>query len=292
MLAHEQKRILIEAALEKLQGAKAVDERETLTIEKWIDWYDQTIPLVSDIKTIASEMEIELSRRRGMNLLAEDAQRAPNAVVTPGVTMTMAERKERSRDRELARHTEALDEYLHTERKAGRRATKKGARRHIQNKITRRQPKPKPKATILRSAAKTIEEQSRVRIYAALETLADGQARSEPEIQKITKLKTLDTDFYRRIRLIPWLMIERTKDGTTFTIDQELRDICDGRAPRPALGGLSIYKFLSHLRAEIQRRRKENRDEIARVRWDPDEISKLNQRELLNWIELELGRIP
>jgi hypothetical protein len=299
MLAHEEKRILIEAALEKLQGAKAVDERETLTVEKWIDWYDQTIPLVSDIKIIASEMEIEMARRRGRRLDLEGEQRGrPSAEekVTPGVTISGAERKRRFEDRLLSRHPNAVDEYLHTERKAGRIPTKKGARRHVQKVSASNRPKPKgtkPKATMLqRTPPKTVEDQSRIRIYSFLETLADGQARSEQEIRKITKLTALDNDFYRRIRLIPWLMIERTKDGTTFTIDQDLRAICEGRAPRPALGGLSIHNFLKNLRTEIKRRRKENRDEIERVRWDPDEISKQNQRELLNWIELELGRIP
>jgi hypothetical protein len=292
MVTHEQKRILIEESLEKLQDAHTLDERQTLTVEKWTAWYDATIPLVTDIKIIAGAMEVEMAKRRGMQLETEAERRGGDqqSKVVPGSTLlSQAVKDQRRKDRVLGRQPAAVDAYIQSEAKAGRIPTRKGARRHIQ----RAESKLKRKATILRpTPLKTAEDQYRTRIYTALETLADGQRRSDVEVGKITKMKTLDTDFYRRIRLIPWLLMDRTREGMTFTIDHELREICEGRRARPEIGDFTWRGFYQHLRAEITRRRKEAHDLYRAANWRHGMIHTQHQSELLDWIEEELNRIP
>jgi hypothetical protein len=68
---HDQTRNRIEAALSKLQDARDVDERDSLHVEKWVAWYDSTLPLVTDVKTISGVLDIILSKLRGEPVVAE-----------------------------------------------------------------------------------------------------------------------------------------------------------------------------------------------------------------------------
>jgi len=131
-------------------------------------------------------------------------------------------------------------------------------------------------------------------ILAAVDAVADGTPRTDPVLRRaIRHHGPLEIDtFLQATRLIPWLTIARDATGTTFTIDHELRDICDGRAPRPTLEGQSIRDFLRTLRAEITRRRKENHDEYNKRKWRVTEVRTREQTLLLNWIEEQLDRVP
>jgi hypothetical protein len=297
---HDAKRNRIETALGKLLEAREIDERESLLeIEKWIAWYDATIPLVTDIRIIAGAMEVELSKRRGMRMEAEPQQ--PGRPVTPGVTLSISERKVRSRDRALGRNPAAVDEYVKTEAHARRVPTRKGAARHVKRPAGQR-PSPRPTLPSLRvrssaptrsrleAAAHAKTEEYRKRTLSAIDRVADGPRRSDPALKRAIGGDV--EHFLRGVRLIPWLYIDRTQEGTALTIDRELREICEGRAPRPALEGFSIRGFLKHLRENITRRRKENHDEREKARWSTQAINSREQTDLLDWIELELDRVP
>jgi len=160
-------------------------------------------------------------------------------------------------------------------------------------------PRPAPNATRSVSQFVTGQVKSERRaetIVAALDAVADGTPRTDPVLQRVIRRHgPLQIDsFLQAIRLIPWLTITRDATGTTFTIDHELRDICEGRRPRPTLveGGQSLVDFLRHLRAEIRRRRKENHDENSKRKWRSELILKGEQKALLDWIETQLDRLP
>jgi len=53
----------------------------------------------------------------------------------------------------------------------------------------------------------------------------------------------------------------------------------------------SIHELLRQLRTDITRRRKENHDERMKRNWNPDDILRREQSNLLDWIEAELDQI-
>ena len=168
---------------------------------------------------------------------------------------------------------------------AGRTATRKGALRHVKQVTT-----PKAAAlTSMRSTPQIRPAKDQDRILSLLEKVADGKRRKDPELERMVgQVK----NFLKWLYLVPWLTIDRTTDGTTFTINQTLRDTCDHWESRPLLEGFSIRDFLKYLRAEILRRRKANHDERRNARWSTQGINSREQTDLLNWIETELDRIP
>lgn len=132
------------------------------------------------------------------------------------------------------------------------------------------------------------------RIYDAVEKLADGLRHEPPKAAHVT-LSGIPTNIggLRALHLIPWLIITRHDDNTvTLEIDQELRAICEARAPRPELNGWSYRAWSKNLRKTITQKRKENHDERMRKSWQPENIVLRKQTELLNWIEEELDRLP
>jgi hypothetical protein len=90
---------------------------------------------------------------------------------------------------------------------------------------------------------------------------------------------------------IPWLRRTKTAEGTRFTIDTELREICEGKRPRPQLNGASLAQELRSLRSEIKRRRDERDLRIKRNNWDHLTSHAKFILELMNWIEAELERV-
>lgn len=127
-------------------------------------------------------------------------------------------------------------------------------------------------------------------MFVSITKIADGTRRTDAQVAKATGYQS--ASFLHRIRLIPWLRIDRTVDGLMFHIDEELRAICDGRRPRAPLSYKSIDHFLRTLRAEITRRRKENHDEFLKRRWNSELILKREQTALLDWIEQQLDQVP
>jgi hypothetical protein len=144
------------------------------------------------------------------------------------------------------------------------------------------------------SNKRRIRETRLARIYSAVEALANGK-RHEPA--RGARLTLSGVPGYvtglRALYLIPWLNITRNDDNTvTLAIDQELRAICEARAPRPELNGFSVTEFYRHLRAEIRRRREANDQARKGKNWSHEGINKLELVKLLDWIESELDRVP
>jgi hypothetical protein len=140
-----------------------------------------------------------------------------------------------------------------------------------------------------------INKRSLARIYHAIENLADGTRHEPLWVARHVTLPGIPTNLtgLRALHLIPWLKISRNDDNTaTVEIDQELRAICEARAPRPELSGWSYRAWSKNLRKTITQKRKENRDERMRKSWQPENIVLRKQTELLNWIEEELDRLP
>jgi hypothetical protein len=301
---HDAKRNLIETALGQLIEARAIDERESLEIDKWTAWYDATIPMVTDIKIIAGAMEVELEKRRGMRPETEPEQ--PERPVTQRVTLSDAERQARSRARVLGRNPAAVDDYIKTEVQAGRVPSLRGARRHVKALAGRTASRPKsrrpsrpvrgtPSTPSNESATNAwIGAQARAAMWAAraldaLDKIADGERRTERELSRTTGFEV--EDYLRRVRLIPWLSIDRQPEGTVFTIHEELRAICDGRMARSDLEGGSVKAFLTHVRSEIIRRRQENLDGFQKAGWSTNTIFVREHSDLLDWIEEQLDGV-
>ncbi len=96
----------------------------------------------------------------------------------------------------------------------------------------------------------------------------------------------------RALGLIPWLRIERhATDSATFHVDAELRASCEARSPRPQLNGWSMQAWTKNLREQITARRNANHDDWMKKRWQPDDVVKRQQPELLDWIEAELDKV-
>jgi hypothetical protein len=104
--------------------------------------------------------------------------------------------------------------------------------------------------------------------------------------------------FLRQCAFLPWLNVELTLASVNhlerqwrLTVDHELKDICDGRTPRPELGQSSMREYLAALRKEIDRRRKEAGAKRAARNWNVDAVNKAELVDLLNYIEAELDRL-
>jgi hypothetical protein len=148
------------------------------------------------------------------------------------------------------------------------------------------------KCLALRVAVKACD----LRLSNGVNTLADGHFHKIETRGTQKKLPGLPAkiDLMRVLSLIPWLTIERSNDNAAIklVIDTELRAICEARSPRPEFNGQSLAGFFKELRATITRRRQENNDNRSKAKWHPDQVSKREQSDLLDYIEQELDRAP
>jgi hypothetical protein len=302
--AHEQKRHLIETIYADALRMQGIDERESMTlmtVDEVTEYYDQLVPYTKDAQVILAAVETEIYIRRSeriarepVSLGGQPTHKSRTLSLVEKVD-TPIEKSERSRMRTVGKNAAAAREYVDAEVKANRKATRTGAVRHAQRgKIA-----PKVRAataipTRSREAAQWALAQQRSvakgrEVLQRLETLADGQRRSDAQLHRL--VGQVD-DFLHRVQLIPWLTIDRTREGTIFTINPGLREHCERESTHPALEGQTIREFLAHLRREIIRRRKANHDEKNQVRWSTTAILSKEQTDLLNWIETYLERIP
>jgi hypothetical protein len=146
-----------------------------------------------------------------------------------------------------------------------------------------------------RSHGSRISTRSLARIYGAVEKLANGKQHDPLRVATHVTLSGIPSNItgLRALYLIPWLRITGHDNNTvTLQIDQELRAICEARAPRPELNGFSVTEFYRHLRAEIRRRREANDQARKGKNWSHEGINKLELVKLLDWIERELDRVP
>lgn len=308
------KAALIQEALQSLRTAQRIDERDELDAASFLEWYDRTIPDVRDIKILAGAMEIELARRRGERILQEGERRGGDQSKGSQCDPLLSEavKMERKRDRILALEPVAVHAYVQREVRAGKVPTKRGARRAAHGTsagrasgAARRAWAPRPAVTptpmsdghhIHRGQR---HEESNRKTLAALEYVADGVRRTDAQLAKATGEAVGKAaaarpvhHFLERVRLIPWLTIDRTSEGTIFRIDTQLRAICETLQPRPELSYQSIATYLRALREELTRKRKENHDERRKTRWDSRLILTRIQSDMLDWIEDQLDRMP
>src|SRR5215475_12251258 len=123
---------LIEEALDTLRGANAIDERETLTSEELLTWYDATCPQVVEIKVLAAAMERELEVRRGEAVVQEGErrggdQKSQEIKLSQRESLIHAEHVKRSQNRQLGRAAPEVRAWIAREATAGRVPTRRGA---------------------------------------------------------------------------------------------------------------------------------------------------------------------
>lgn len=279
----DEKATLVASALDALKAANALDERDDLDHGTWVAWYDATIPQVRDIKVLAGAMEVEMHRRRGEQIQDEGERRgrpSEQEKVTQRVTLSEASKKQRSRDRALAAQPARVTAYVQHQVAAGCIPSVRGAVRAVVPKSDRKT------AQFQAAQDRVIERASEW--MRQLDAVADGERHTDAQVTRLTGSE-MDI-FLQRIRLIPWLWIDRTLEGTRFVIDQELRNICEGRQPRPPAGE-PIKAFLARVRGEIVRRRKENHDQTMKSKWTHNSVNVHRQSQLLDWIEEELSKV-
>jgi hypothetical protein len=285
----DEKATLISQALDTLRAANALDERDDLDRANWLAWYDATIPQVTDIKILAGAMEIELHRRRGEQILAEEERRggdrkSDQIKVSHRDTLVNATKVQRRKDRAIAKAPARVKTYLDQEVAASRVPSMRGAMRAAVPKSPAMDYKTAQFKAGKERTARAVQEWIRI-----LDSVADDERRTDAQL---TAMGFDVAHFFAHLRFLPWLMIDRNPAGTMFVIDQELRAICEGRQPRPLLGNQSIHAFLQHLQTEIARRRKENHDEFRKRKWNSELILKREQTALLDWIEEQLLKVP
>jgi hypothetical protein len=278
---------LILQALEMLRAANAIDERDDLDAASWVTWFDRTMPNVTDVKILAGAMEIEMMRRRGEQIIKEGERRGGNTKVSrPETLVSVAAKNQRTRDRAVAAEPEAVKAFIERETQAGRVPSPFGAFKAASMAKAAQAPARRvQQMRALQTRTRVLSQE----ILGLLDQIADDTRRSDAQLAKITGDVPV---FLQRVRLIPWLTIDRTIEGTVFRIDTHLRAICDGAVPRPELSYTSMSAYLRSLREEITRRRKENHDENQKRRWNSELILKREQTTLLDWIEQQLDRVP
>jgi len=283
--AAAEKARLIAEALCMMSTAEKIDERDSFDLTGWADWYDATLPKVRDIEILAGAMRIELHRRRGEQILAEEERRGGLPTkVTQRVTLPDASKMQRSRDRALASQREHVAAFVQQELAAGRAPSLRGAVRAVKATL--------PKTVHKTTAALTRSSRNHQRLVDRIAKVS-GTPQTVGDLGTCFGLKDAETRrFLHDAALLPWVRLDRSGDAYTILVDDDLRNICEGRVPRPALGNQSIRAYLQSLRTEITRRRKENHDDFRQRKWNSELILKREQTALLDWIEEQLMKVP
>jgi hypothetical protein len=134
-------------------------------------------------------------------------------------------------------------------------------------------------------AARTVDLALTLAAKGADVTLRDIRKESGLGIQSIQS-------FLMQCRTIPWLTITRCESGKmTFDVNEELKQLCDLHKRRPELDGRSLDQFYKDMRKEITARRKANHDERMKRNWNPENVVRRFQSELLDWIEEQLDLV-
>lgn len=278
VLTADDKARLIHEALATLRAADGIDEHVTLTPSEWLAWRDAVLPTVRDIEVLAAAMRLKLSVERGKRPgPRRGGDQTSRSNLTKLVRSPDAEYTRRWRDRQLATHEDTVNNYIRTAAAAAQKPTENGALRAI--KMTQ----PVTPGRERMGQEKTTSWAQK--ILAAVEELGDGIERSSEQIRRIlTQHETQRLEeFLRTVHFLPWFAVRRTGEQYRFTIDRNLRAICDGLAPRPELpNSQSIAAFFTTLGEESDRRRKENHCEYRRRRWNPDETIKQDLIKLLD----------
>jgi hypothetical protein len=134
---------LIKAAVDQLKSAHQIDERDSLTVENAVKWYEDTMPGVTDAKTVAGAMEIELRTRHGLAIIAEGERRGGSRKVSEGQTLRVlsgAEKIQRHEDRVLAQNQETVGQYVQDSIQRGAVPSVTAALRLVTNNTAKAEP--------------------------------------------------------------------------------------------------------------------------------------------------------
>jgi len=285
------KRTLIAGALSQLRHADEIDERES-EVEDWAAWYDKVIGNVTSPEQLAGAMRVELARRHGERALAQGEQQGKKQprskgrlfASTPveGFAPSLPRVRPPYGARRIASRPNIVKKYIQETLQQDEVPNVRGVLRAI--KTSDNEPR-------VRVSRQTGTSKNLGPIYAALERLADGQWH---ELRAHVTPPGMPATIHglRAAHLIPWLKITRDGNRVRQEIDQELRAVCEARAPRPELNGWSLSAWARNLRMTITQRRKGNHDERMKKRWQPEEVVLRRQTELLDWIENELDKLP
>jgi hypothetical protein len=300
---------IVAAAIEADREAGFIVEDATIDRAELRAWCGKVDLRVTDGQIALKALRLKLAHDRGRKIMAEGEQRGGDhgnqyiGKVEHPVTsaLSQAQRQRRTRDRRIAEIAPAdLDEYVQRERAAGREPSETGLLH--EQRARRASPSSSKRATAhlgqphVRFRSAQLKAHRRAEsILMALDAVADGAHRSDAALRRaIRHHAPLEIEsFLQAIRLIPWLTIMRDEVGTTFTIDDELRAICDSRAARPEVGFVgTVAQFAKHLRDEIKRKRKEANDAKRGRVWNSELVNTRALVNLLDWVEEQLTKLP
>jgi hypothetical protein len=299
---------IVAAAIEADREAGFIVEDATIDRAELRAWCRKVDLRVTDGQIALKALRLKLAHDRGRKIMAEGEQRGGDQYnqkdkVEHPVTssFSQAQRQRRTRDRRIAEIAPAdLDDYVQRQRAAGREPSESGLLH--EQRAKRPSPATRGRATAhlgephVRFRSAQLKARRRAEsILTALEAVADGTHRSDAALRRaIRHHAPLEIEsFLQAIRLIPWLTIMRDEVGTTFTIDDELRAICDSRAARPEVGFVgTVAQFAKHLRDEIKRKRKEANDAKRGRVWNSELVNTRALVNLLDWVEEQLTKFP
>ncbi len=291
------KRALIAGALLELRHANEIDERES-EVEGWAAWYDDVVGNVTSLEQLAGAMRVELTRRHGERALAKGEQQGKNqprskADLLPsrpaeGLAPSLPKVRLPYGARVIGNHPNAVKKYIRKTVSRDEVPSVAGALRAIRTSN---------KGHGAKADRRMGGSKSLALIYDTLERLADGdwhELKISGEHATSVTLPGMPVHIAgrRAVHLIPWLKITRDGSRIKLEIDEGLRAICEARASRPELNGWSLRAWTCNLRVMITQKRKENHDERMKKRWQPEEVVRRKQTELLDWIENELDKLP
>ena len=289
------KHALIAEALSELRHANEIDECES-EVADWAAWYDAVIGNVPSLEQLAGAMRVELTRRHGERALAKGERKNQPTLKgrllaskpAEGFVASLPKARLRYGARVIGNHPNAVKKYIRKTVSRNEVPSVAGALRAIRTSN---------KGHGAKADRRMGGSKSLARIYDTLERLADGEWHelkiSGEHATSVTLPGTpVHIAVLRAVRLIPWLKITRDGNRIKPEIDEGLRAMCEARAPRPELNGWSLRAWTCNLRAMITQKRKENHDERMKKRWQPEEVVRRKQTELLDWIENELDKLP
>jgi len=288
------KRALIAEALSELRNANEIDERES-AVENWAAWYDDVIGNVTSLEQLAGAMRVELFRRHGEGSLAKqegkNQSRSKGRLLASrpaeGLAPSLPKVRLRYGARIIGNHPNAVKKYIRKTVSRDEVPSVAGALRAIRTSN---------KGHGAKADRRMGGSKSLALIYDTLERLADGEwhelkISGEHGTSVTIPGMPIHIAVLRAVHLIPWLKITGDGNRIKLEIDEGLRAMCEARAPRPELNGWSLRAWTCNLRVMITQRRKENHDERMKKRWQPEEVVRRKQTELLDWIENELDKV-
>lgn len=144
----------------------------------------------------------------------------------------------------------------------------------------------KEKNHISKKGTSSIDTSSKNPFDHSMQIAAKIMNVSRSSIARVLKIKNRDIDTFNAIKAGD-MTIEEGLKKTGLGPSHKHKPNALPKAGTPEWI-IAVDEYYENLCAEIIRRRKENKDEQYRRRWNPEDVSKRIQTELLDWIEEQL----